>query len=338
MNTGAAVPAPPQAPRAEHPLAEAWRMFFRNTAALLGLGILLAILGVALIGPFFYRVDPYEIVYAPMAPPGEAGFLLGTDYLGRDIAAGIIHGGRATLSVGAAAALCTVVIGLIVGSLAGFYGSWPDMLLMRVTEFFQVLPPLLFAMVLVTMFSPGLGTISLAIGVVSWPGVARLTRGEFLKIRELEYVLAARAIGAGNQRIIWRVILPNALPPLIVTAALTVGVAILFEAGLSFLGLGDPNVMSWGFMIGSSRQLHLRLLVGGDVSRSGDFPDRAFAEPHRRRADRRLQPQIEAAMNGTPPLLAIKDLRVEFDPARVWRVVLDDVDSRSRRRDASAGG
>ena len=124
---------------------------------------------------------------------------------------------------------------------------------MRLTEFFQVLPALLFAMVLVSLFSQSLATIAIAIGVVSWPPVARLTRAEFLKIKELEYVKAARAIGARNRRLIWRVILPNALPPLVVSATLTIGVAILFEAGLSFLGLGDPNVMSWGLMIGLNR-------------------------------------------------------------------------------------
>jgi peptide/nickel transport system permease protein len=125
---------------------------------------------------------------------------------------------------------------------------------MRVTEFFQVLPPLLFAMVLVALFSPSLPTVAIAIGVVSWPQTARLTRAEFLKIRHLEYVTAARSIGANSRLIMWKVILPNALPPLIVSATLIVGVAILFEAGLSFLGLSDPNIMSWGLMIGSSRQ------------------------------------------------------------------------------------
>ena len=134
----------------------------------------------------------------------------------------------------------------------------PDVLLMRFTEFFQVLPALLFAMVLVTLFSPSLTMIAIAIGVVSWPQTARLTRAEFMKIKNLEYVTAARAIGAKNGRIMWRVILPNALPPLIVSATLTVGVAILFEAGLSFLGLGDPNTMSWGLMIGSNREYILQ--------------------------------------------------------------------------------
>ncbi len=238
---------------AEHPFREMGRMFFRNRAALFGLALLAAIVFMVFAGPVLYPTDPFDIVWAPMSPPGEEGYLLGTDYLGRDVLAGVIHGGSATLEVGAVAALCTVIIGVLIGAIAGFYGGWVDNLLMRITEFFQVLPPLLLAMVLVTLFSPSLLTIAISIGVVSWPSVARLTRGEFLKIREREFVLAARAVGARNRRIIWRVILPNALPPLIVTATLITGVAILFEAGLSYLGLSDPNVMSWGFMIGSSR-------------------------------------------------------------------------------------
>ena len=181
-------------------------------------------------------------------------FPLGTDYLGRDIIAGLLTGGAPTLAVGASAAIITMVIGITLGAFAGYYGGWVDTLLMRITEFFQVLPALLFAMVLVTLFSPSLITIAIAIGVVSWPQTARLTRAEFLRIKELEYVTAARAIGAQNGRIMWRVIIPNAAPPLIVSATLTVGVAILFEAGLSFLGLGDPNKMSWGLMIGMNRE------------------------------------------------------------------------------------
>ncbi len=244
-----------EALRVEHPAREAWRMFIRNRSAVLGLMLLAGIVVMTFLGPALYAVDPFEIVWAPFTPPGEeATAPLGTDYLGRDVLAGIIKGGGATLAVGSAAALLTVVIGITIGAFAGFYGGLADEVLMRVTEFFQVLPPLLFAMVLVALFSPTLPTVAIAIGVVSWPQTARLTRAEFLKIKQLEYVTAARSIGAQNGRIMWRVILPNALPPLIVSATLIIGVAILFEAGLSFLGLSDPNVMSWGYMIGSSRQ------------------------------------------------------------------------------------
>jgi peptide/nickel transport system permease protein len=243
------------AAEAQSPLREAWRMFRRNVPALIGVAILSAIVLVTLYGTFLYGGDAYDIVWAPHEPPGvEPAFPLGTDYLGRDLVAGLLTGGGPTLAVGASAALITMVIGISVGALAGYFGGAVDNLLMRFTEFFQVLPTLLFAMVLVTLFSPSLTTIAFAIGVVSWPQTARLTRAEFLRIRELEYVTAARALGARNGRIMWRVILPNAMPPLIVSATLTVGVAILFEAGLSFLGLGDPNTMSWGLMIGANRE------------------------------------------------------------------------------------
>lgn len=236
-------------------MAEAWDIFRRSPSAMLGLALLILVMGMTFAGPHLYQVDPFEIVWAPLTPPGEEATIpLGTDNLGRDILAGLIAGGRATLAVGFAAAAITMLIGVLVGAYAGFYGGLVDDMLMRVTEFFQVLPPLLFAMVVVTLFQPTLVNVALAIGIVSWPQTARLTRSEFRRIRTLEYVSAMRAIGAGDGNIIWRVILPNALPPLIVSATLTIGMAILFEAGLSFLGLSDPNVMSWGLMIGSGRE------------------------------------------------------------------------------------
>lgn len=146
-----------------------------------------------------------------------------------------------------------VFIGVSVGAMAGFYKGWVEEILMRITEFFQVLPTLLFAMVIVALFGTSLTMITISIGLVSWTAVARITRSEFLRIRELEYVTASRASGANNVKLMFNVILPNALPPIIVQAALMVGSAILFEAGLSFLGLTDPNVVSWGQVIGSNR-------------------------------------------------------------------------------------
>ncbi len=234
------------------PFAEAWHMFAGNKAALLGLGLGVAVGLVTVLGPILYPADPFEMVAAPMSPPGEE-LLLGADYLGRDVLAGIVYGARTTVLVGFAATLFTLVIGISIGGLAGFYGGWIESLFMRITEFFQVLPALLLAMVLVALFSPSLWTIIFAIGIVSWTPAARLTRAEFLKIKEREFVMAERAMGATNRRIMWRTILPNAAPPLIVSATLSVGVAILFEAALSFLGLGDPNKFSWGYMIGASR-------------------------------------------------------------------------------------
>lgn len=239
-------------PRSARPAYEALRVFVRNPGALIGVLLLAAILALVLFGPLVMQADPFEIASAPMEPPG-GDLLLGSDYLGRDVLTGLVYGGRATLLVGVVAAVLSMAIGITVGALAGYYGGWVDETLMRITEFFQVLPALLFAMVLVTLFSPSLTTIAVAIGVVSWTGTARLARGEFLSLKQREYVLAERVIGSSNARIIWRVILPNALAPLIVSATLAIGTAILFEAGLSFLGLGDPNVMSWGLMIGSNR-------------------------------------------------------------------------------------
>ena len=239
--------------RPDRPVVELWLMFFANKAAVLGLVLWLLVVFTAVFGLTIYSGDPFEMVGAPMTPPG-AEFLLGTDYLGRDVLTGIIHGASITLAIGFSATICTVIIGVVIGVLAGYYGRWVDNLLMRVTEFFQVLPPMLFVMVLISLFTPSIYLIVLAIAVVSWTGMARLTRAEFLKIKELEYVTAERAMGARNASIMVKVILPNALPPLIVAVALNVGTAILFEAALSFLGLGDPNAYSWGYMIGSSRE------------------------------------------------------------------------------------
>jgi peptide/nickel transport system permease protein len=242
-------------PASQSPLKEALHAFRQSWAGMLGLIILIAIALFSFLGPMVYGVDPFEIVWAPLTAPGEvAAVPLGTDQLGRDMLAGLIHGGSSTLFVGLTAGFLTVTIGILVGSLSGYYGGAIDETLMRLTEFFQVLPALLFAMVLVTIFPPSIMVISIAIGIVSWPATARLTRAEFMRIRNLEYVNAARSIGAKNNRIIWRVILPNSLAPLIVSATLTIGIAILFEAGLSFLGLGDPNVFSWGMMIGAGRE------------------------------------------------------------------------------------
>lgn len=236
------------------PLAEATRIYFRNPAAVVGLLMLVFIVLASVTGPLLYVADPFEIKAAPLTSPGTAEAWLGTDYLGRDVATSLLYGGRATLLVGAVAALLSVFIGVTLGAFAGYYGGRVDAALMRVTEFFQVLPALLFAMVIVTLFSPSLITVTLSIGLVSWPSTARLARAEFMKVRDMEYVRAERSIGAGDARIIWKVILPNAIAPLVVSATLAIGSAILFEAGLSFLGLGDPNLMSWGMMIGSSRQ------------------------------------------------------------------------------------
>lgn len=237
------------------PWREAWRVFSSNKAALLGLALLAAVLALMTAGPGLYGVEASDIAGQPFTPPfTDPALWLGTDYLGRDVLAGLLIGGRATVLVGLSAALVAVTIGLTVGALAGYFGGWVDLVLSRLTELFQVLPALLFAMVLVTLFQPSLTVVVFAIGGVAWTGTARLARAEFLRLTHLEYANAARAMGASHLRLMLREILPNALPPLIVSATLIIGAAILFEAGLSFLGLSDPNVMSWGRMIGNNRR------------------------------------------------------------------------------------
>jgi peptide/nickel transport system permease protein len=180
---------------------------------------------------------------------------LGTDNSGRDIAAQIFHGARISLLIGLVATSIAVVIGIVIGALAGYYGGVVDDVLMRLTEAFQTLPNFLLLLVLVSIFGSELTTVVVAIGVVSWPATARLTRAEFLSLRNREFVQACRGLGMGDGRIIFREILPNALPPVIVYASVVMAVAILLESALAFLRLSDPNVASWGNLIGLGRDV-----------------------------------------------------------------------------------
>ena len=280
----------------ESPLREAWKMYLQNRAAVLGLVLLGAVLLLTCVGPLVYPVDPFEMVAPPMSAPGEYGLICGSDYLGRDIFAGIIAGGKATMAVGGFATLVTLCIGITIGALAGYrQGIW-DELLMRATEFFQVLPPLLLAMVVVALFSPSLTSVAVSIGIVSWPQVARVTRAEFMRIKEMDYVAAARTMGAGNATIMCRVILPNAIPPLVIVATLTISSAILFESGLSFLGPRRPQHHDMGYDHWLQQGLHHEFLVGGHVPRPGHFPCGTCHRADRRRHQRCVQPPPAATL------------------------------------------
>jgi peptide/nickel transport system permease protein len=228
------------------------RRFARNRPALTGLAILLAVVSIALLAPLLYPGSPFALVAPPFQPPFE-GHLLGTDQLGRDLTAELVHGARTSLLIGLLATVIAVLVGATMGGLAGFYGGRIDALLMRFTEMFQTIPFFLLAIVLVTVLTPTIGSVILAISVVSWPPMARLVRGEFLAMRGREFVLACVSMGMSDARIILRHILPNALSSIIVTGSLMVATAILIESGLSFLGLSDPNTMSWGYIIGEGR-------------------------------------------------------------------------------------
>ena len=230
------------------------RRFVRNKGAAVGLVVLAVVLAMAAFGPVLYPDSPWDMAGAPFRPPfGE--HLLGTDTLGRDVAAGIVHGARVSLLIGFVATFVAVLVGVCVGAIAGYFGGWIDDLTMRLTEFFQTIPSFVFAVVLVAIFTPGILSIVVAIAMVSWPAVARLVRGEFLTLRTREFVQASIVLGRSSRHIIFFEILPNAISPIVVTASLMVATAILVESSLSFLGLGDPNMMSWGYMIGASRSV-----------------------------------------------------------------------------------
>ncbi|ASP54021.1 ABC transporter permease [Sinorhizobium meliloti] len=234
----------------------ALKVFIANPNALFGTAFLALVIGVALLAPVLYPDDPLLMVGKPFLWPGQdPAFPLGTDSLGRDVLAGILHGSRISLFVGLMATALGLTFGVVVGAIAGYFSGWIDDLLVRLIEIFQTLPSFVLLVVLVAIVQPSATTVTLAIAVISWPTVARLTRAEFRAIREKDFVMAARSLGFGHGRIIVREILPNALPPIIVTSSVMVATAILMESALSFMGLGDPNVVSWGSMIGTGREL-----------------------------------------------------------------------------------
>jgi peptide/nickel transport system permease protein len=231
------------------------RRFARNLGAMAGLVILLAVALMAALAPVLYPFSPWEMRGIPFMPPGESGFLLGSDSLGRDVAAGIAHGALVSFLVGGVSTVAALAVGVTLGAVAGYGGGWIDDAIMRFTEFFQTIPSFVLAVVLVAIFTPSITSIVVAIAVVSWPPVTRVVRAEFLSLRSREFVQAAEVLGRGRIAIMVTEILPNALSPIIVLASLMVATAILLESSLSFLGLGDPNLMSWGFMIGSGRSV-----------------------------------------------------------------------------------
>ena len=229
------------------------RRFFSRPTAVFGFAVFVAIVVIALAAPLIFSRGPFSIVGMPLLPPGAPGLLAGSDVLGRDMAVGLAYGARVSLLVGVTSTLCAVGFGVLLGAIAGYYGGLVDDLLMRVTEFFQIIPSFVLLMVLVAFMQPSLGSTVIGIALISWPQVARVVRGEFLSLRSREFVQAAQVLGMRDMAIIFTQILPNALPPIVVVSSMMVGSAILTESALSFLGLGDPNLLSWGSMIGGSR-------------------------------------------------------------------------------------
>ncbi|NYT82639.1 ABC transporter permease [Alcaligenaceae bacterium] len=232
------------------------KRYARNYGAVFGLCIILVVAALAVGAPYIYEESPWMMVDAPLIPPfTDPAYPFGTDMLGRDITAGLVWGARVSLIVGLLSTAIALAFGIAIGAAAGYCGGRIDDALMRFTEFFQTIPQLALAVVIVAVMSPSLYSIMGAITAVSWPPAARLVRSEFMTLKQREFVLAAIVIGQMPSRIVWSQILPNAMSPIIVSASFMVATAILTESALSFLGLGDRNMMSWGFMIGASRTM-----------------------------------------------------------------------------------
>lgn len=227
--------------------------FGRNRAATFGICILAVITAIALAAPFLFPRGPFELVGKPMVPPMRDGFVFGTDLLGRNIAVGMAFGARTSLLIGIVASAVAVFLGFLIGGICGYYGGKLDSILMRVTELFQTVPSFLFTIVIVAILGPTVLHVIIGIAAVTWPPVARLARGEFFSMRNREFVHACVCAGVQDWKVILFHLLPNCAPAIVVTGSLMVANAVLTESSLAFLGLGDPNVMSWGLMIGAGR-------------------------------------------------------------------------------------
>jgi len=226
-----------------------WRRFSRNRMAMAGGAIVLAMFFLALVAPLASR-DPGAIDIAHRLQAPSWSYPLGTDDLGRDVLARILYGARISLLVGFVAVGISTLIGIILGALAGYYGRWADAVIMRFVDIMLCFPSFFLILAVIAFLEPSIWNIMAIIGLTSWMGVARLVRAEFLSLRERDFVLAARALGARDSRIIFRHILPNALSPVLVSATLGVAGAILTESALSFLGIGvQPPTPSWGNML-----------------------------------------------------------------------------------------
>jgi peptide/nickel transport system permease protein len=230
--------------------------------------VLLLLCLTALAAPLLAPGDPLALAGRPLLPPfTDPALPLGTDRLGRDLLAGLIHGARVSLLVGLSAATAATLLGLLVGTLSGYAGGWTDVLLMRLTDTVKTVPNFVLALALVSVIGPSLGSVILAIAVTAWPGPARVVRAEVLSLRKRDFVDACRVIGMAPWRIALIEVLPNAVAPAITLGAVTVAGAILVETALSFLGLGDPNALSWGRMIAEGQSVlrtrwHLAVLPG----------------------------------------------------------------------------
>ena len=226
-----------------------WVRVLRQPQAAVGMALVTCLVVLGLLAPVFTPFDPLRSNNPTFLPPFSDKHYFGTTAIGRDLFAAIAHGARVSLFIGLFVALVSTVIGVVVGSIAGYLGSWVDDVLMRVTELFLIIPRFFLALLVVAMFGHSLWNIVVVLALLSWPPVARVIRADYLSLKQREFVLAARCVGSRHLRIIFREILPNALGPAIVIGSLQIAQAILTEASLAFLGLGDPDLPSWGELL-----------------------------------------------------------------------------------------
>ena len=239
----------------ESPARRALRRFLRHRLAIVGVAIIVVVVVISVFLPLLVPLEPAKIDLSVKAgqPPGP-GYPLGTDTSNRDVWARLVYGGRTSLIVGFGAVFFAVLIGVVLGGLAGFYGGWIDQVIGRLTDTVLSMPSLLMVIVFVSVVGPSIGSVIIVIALLTWPPTCRLVRGQFLSLREAEFVTAARVIGVRDRAITVRHLLPNILGPLSVVAAFGVASAILLEAGLSFLGLGvRPPESSWGVMVNQAQ-------------------------------------------------------------------------------------
>jgi peptide/nickel transport system permease protein len=236
--------------------AGAWRRFTRHRLAVIGLVLLAILTFAAIAAPLITDQDPNRASISLYRKPPSWDHILGSDASGRDVFARLLYAGRISLSVGLVAVAIYTAIGVILGAFAGFYGGWVDSAIMRLADIVLAFPTLVVIITLVSLLGPSVWNIMVVIGLLGWPPIARILRAQFLSLREQEFVIASRSMGASNGRIIFRHLLPNALAPIIVAATFGIAGAILLEAGLSFLGLGvQPPTASWGNMLNDAQSL-----------------------------------------------------------------------------------
>ena len=233
-----------------------WQRFRRHRLALAGSIILAALVVLAVFAGPISGHDPYKIDLTAYRKPPTPEHLLGTDASGRDVFSRLLYGAQISLSVGVVAVSIYVVLGLTLGALSGYYGGVTDSVIMRLGDIVMAFPTLVIIITIASVLGPSIYNVMLVIGLLGWPPIARLVRGMFLSLREQEFVLAARAVGVSDRRLIFRHIVPNVLAPIIVASTYGMASAILIEAGLSFLGLGvQPPAASWGNMLNAAQSI-----------------------------------------------------------------------------------